>query len=47
MGFLLLLQQNAMQYRPFPRSPQFLFQSEAKDEIFVAVISSNFNMNEN
>ena len=33
--------------RPFPSSPQSLFQSESKCEIFVMIISSNFNMNEN
>ena len=33
--------------RPFPSSPQSLFQSKSKWEIFVMVISSNFNMNEN
>ena len=33
--------------RPFPSSPKSLFQSESKCEIFVMVISSNFNMNEN
>ena len=33
--------------RPFPSSPQSLFQSESKCEIFVMVIRSNFNMNEN
>ena len=33
--------------RPFPSSPQSLFQSESKCEIFVMVISSNFIMNEN
>ena len=32
--------------RPFPSSLQSLFQSESKCEIFVMVISSNFNMNE-
>ena len=32
--------------RPFPRSPQSLFQSESKCETFVMIISSNFNMNE-
>ena len=34
-------------YRPFPSSPQSLFQSESKCEFFVMVISSNFNMNKN
>ena len=33
--------------RPFPSSPQSLFQSESKCKIFVMVISSNFNVNEN
>ena len=33
--------------RPFPSSPQSLFQSESKCETFVMIISSNFNMNEN
>ena len=33
--------------RPFLSSPQCLFQSESKCEIFVMVNSSNFNMNEN
>ena len=35
--------------RPFSSSssPQSLFQSESKCEIFVTVISSNFNMKEN
>ena len=33
--------------RPFPSSPESLFQSESKCEIFVMVISFNFNMNEN
>ena len=33
--------------RPFPSSPKSLFQSESKCEIFVMIISSNFNMNEN
>ena len=33
--------------RPFPSSPWSFFQSEAKCEIFVMVISFNFNMNEN
>ena len=33
--------------RPFPSSPESLFQSESKCEIFAMVISSNFNMNEN
>ena len=33
--------------RPFPSSSQSLFQSEVKCEIFVMVISSNFNMHEN
>ena len=33
--------------RAFPSSPQSLFQSESKCAIFVIVISSNFNMNEN
>ena len=33
--------------RPFPSSPQSLFQGEFKCKIFVLVISSNFNMNEN
>jgi len=33
--------------RPFPSSPQSLFQSESKSEIFDMVISCNFNMNEN
>ena len=31
-------------YRPFPSSPQSLFQSESKCEFFVMVISSNFKM---
>ena len=38
---------NCIMNRPFPSSPQSLFQSEVKCEIFVMVISSNFNMNEN
>ena len=29
---------------PFPSSPQSLFQSESMCEIFVMVLSSNFNM---
>ena len=33
--------------RPFPSSPKSLLQSESKCEIFVMVIRSNFNMNEN
>ena len=33
--------------RPFPSSPRSLCQTESKCEIFVMVISSNFNMNEN
>ena len=33
--------------RPFPSSPQSLFQSESKCEIFVMVINSTFNMIEN
>ena len=33
--------------RPFPSSPQVFFHSESKCEIFVMIISSNFNMNEN
>ena len=33
--------------RPFPNSPWSLFQSESKCEIFVIVISSNFNIKEN
>ena len=33
--------------RPFPSSPSSHFQSESKCEIFVMVISSNFNMNKN
>ena len=33
--------------RPFPSSLHSLFQSESKCEIFVMIISSNFNMNEN
>ena len=33
--------------RPFPSSPESLFQSESKCKIFAMVISSNFNMNEN
>ena len=33
--------------RPFPSSGQSLLQSESKCEIFVMVISSHFNMNEN
>ena len=33
--------------KPFPSSRQSLFQSESKCEIFVMVISSNFNVNEN
>ena len=33
--------------RPFPSSPQSLFQSESNCETFVTIISSNFNMNEN
>ena len=33
--------------RPFLTSPGSLFQSESKCEIFVMVISSNFNINEN
>ena len=33
--------------RPFLSSPRSLFESESKHEIFVMVISSNFNMNEN
>ena len=41
-GILLLGALN----RPFPSSPLSLFQSESKCEIFVMVISSNFNMNE-
>ena len=32
---------------PFPSPLQSLFQSESKCEIFVMVISSNFNMNKN
>jgi len=32
--------------RPFPRFPQSHFQSESKCDVFVVVISSNFNMNE-
>ena len=39
--------QNIVANRPFPSSPQSLFQSESKCEIFVMIISSNFNMNEN
>ena len=31
----------------FPSFPQSLFQSETKCEIFVMIISYNFNMNEN
>ena len=33
--------------RPFPSSPKSFLQSESKCEIFVMVITSNFNMNEN
>ena len=33
--------------KPFPSSPQSLFESDSKCEIFIVVISSNFNMNEN
>lgn len=33
--------------KPFSDSPQNLFQSEFKCRIFVTVVSSNFNMNEN
>ena len=33
--------------RPFLSSPQSLFQIESNCEIFVVVISSNLNMNEN
>ena len=33
--------------RPFPTSPQSLFQSESKSEIFVMAITSNFIMNGN
>ena len=33
--------------RPFPSSPQSLFQNEPKLEILLMVISSNFNANEN
>ena len=33
--------------RPFPSSSQSLFQSESRCEIFVMVISSKFNVNEN
>ena len=33
--------------RPFPSSPQSLFKSESKCEIFVMVTSFNFNMTEN
>ena len=33
--------------KPFPSSPQSLFQTKSKCEIFVMVINSNFNMNEN
>ena len=33
--------------RLFPSSPKSLLQSESKCEIFVMVISFNFNMNEN
>ena len=33
--------------RPFPSSLQSLFRSESKCEIFIMVISSNFNRNEN
>ena len=33
--------------KPFPSSPQYLFQGESKCEIFILVISFNFNMNEN
>ena len=36
-----------MMNRPFPSSPQSLFQSESKCEFFVMVIGSYFNMNEN
>ena len=32
---------------PFPSSPKSLLQSESKCKIFVRIISSNFNMNEN
>ena len=32
---------------PFPRSTQSLFQSKSECEIFVIVISSNFNVNGN
>ena len=33
--------------RPFLSSPQSLFQGESKCEIFVMIISSTFNINEN
>ena len=33
-----------MDFRTFPSSPKSLFQSESKCEIFVMVISSNFNI---
>ena len=33
--------------RPFASSPKSLLQSESKCEIFVMIISSDFNMNEN
>ena len=38
---------NCIMNRPFPSSAQSLFQSESKCEIFVMVISSNVNTNEN
>ena len=33
--------------RPFPSSAQSLFQNESKCQIFVMIISSNFQINEN
>ena len=44
---ILLRKRNKLTNRPFPSSAQSLLQSESKCEIFVMVISSNFNMNEN
>ena len=45
--YILYFSRSMLLNRPFPSLPKSLLQSESKCEIFVMVIRSNFNMNEN